>query len=97
MALDNPARLEARPYTAGQLCDLLTEATAPKARFRADASVKDQELALPPGQMPVWDVLELLYLEKGWRVDEQRDTFVLAPTRPPKADEEAPPGSEPRP
>lgn len=79
LALDSPARLAAPQYTAKQLCDLLTEATASKARFMADVSIQDEKLVLRPGQRPIWDVLELVYLEKGWRVDEEPGMLVLRP------------------
>ncbi|MGD8499952.1 MAG: redoxin domain-containing protein [Phycisphaerales bacterium] len=84
-AFDYPVKLEAKEYTAARLCEMLTNLTESDPRLVADPSIQEQKVKLPSGHMCIWDVLETLYMDKGWIVEEAREkTLLLRP--PAKAD-----------
>jgi hypothetical protein len=79
-SFDYPVNLEARDYSVSQLCENLTEITQSNPRIIADSSVENEKLSFGSGQMSVWDVLEKLYLDKGWTVEEGKDkTLIIKP------------------
>lgn len=81
--LERRVGLEARPYTVGELCKLLTTATESKPEFRVDPSIRETKLQLPRGETPIWDVVERVYLDQGWRVDEEeKSALVFRPPDP---------------
>lgn len=54
----------------------------PKAprRLRADPAIEDEELTLTSRSSYLWDLLESLHAERGWRVVfEGEDTLVFKP------------------
>jgi beta-lactamase regulating signal transducer with metallopeptidase domain/protocatechuate 3,4-dioxygenase beta subunit len=78
--LGRSVKLEARQYSVKELCELLTAKTESNPRFIADSSIEDTKLRMGEGEMSIWDVLEKLSLDKGWRVDEGREkTLILRP------------------
>ena len=79
-SFDYPVKLEDREYTAAKLCEFLTKMTDSNPRLVADRSIQEQKVKLPPGRMCIWDVLEALYLDKGWIVEgSQKKTLLLRP------------------
>ena len=77
---DNPVKLEARDYSVSQLCEILTEITQANPRITADKSIENEKIRFGKGEMSVWDILEKLYLDKGWKVDEGGDkTLTIRP------------------
>jgi len=74
--------LEAGEYTAQEICELLMKETGAKAgEIVADSSIRDQKLAFRAAKLQIWDLLERIYLEKGWRLeaDYKAKTLVLRP------------------
>ncbi len=79
-SFDYPVNLEARDYSVSELCGILTEITQSNPRIVADSTIENEKLKFGSGQMSVWDVLEKLYLEKGWKVEEGQDkTLIIRP------------------
>jgi len=79
-SFDYPVNLEAKDYSVSELCKILTEITQSNPRIIADPSIENEKLSFGRGQMSVWDVLEKLYLDKGWKVDEGADkTLIIKP------------------
>ncbi|MHC4640007.1 MAG: M56 family metallopeptidase [Planctomycetota bacterium] len=77
---DRKVKLQARDYSVSELCEILTEITKSNPRLIAESSIENEKLRFGRGEMSVWDVLEKLYLDKGWIVDEGQDkTLVLKP------------------
>ena len=78
--LHRQVKLDTKSYTAEELCELLTAAARSKPRLVVDDSIQHTKLQLTAGETPIWDVLEAVYLDKGWKVDEQKPaTLVLRP------------------
>jgi len=79
-SFDYPVKLEDRDYSLSELCEILTSITQSNPRIIADPSIENEKLRFGKGQMPVWDVLEKLYLDKGWKVDEgEEKTLIIRP------------------
>jgi nitrous oxidase accessory protein NosD len=76
-SFDYPVNLEAREYSVSKLCEILTEITQSNPRIIADPSIENQKLRFGRGEMSIWDVLEMLYLDKGWRLDEGQDKTLI--------------------
>jgi HEAT repeat protein len=76
-SFDYPVKLEVRDYSVSELCGVLTELTNSNPRIIADPSIENEKLRFGKGEMSVWDVLEKLYLDKGWRVDEGADKTLI--------------------
>jgi len=69
-----------RQKTVAELCQLLTTETKPDFRITADPELENETIALEFEERLIWDVLESLYLEKGWIVTEGGDkSLVLHP------------------
>jgi hypothetical protein len=76
-------KLPAKDYTAEELCGLLTAEAKPGPAFRAQSSIRSETVRLGPAETSLWEVLEKVYLEKGWTVAEEGEkTLILGP--PPK-------------
>lgn len=70
----------AKEYSAQQMCELLTETTKSSPRFKADPSIQNEKLTVSPEQVSIWDLLETIYLDKGWRLEEEGEkTLILRP------------------
>ncbi len=79
-SFDYPVNLEAKDYSVSQICEILTEITQSNPRIIADPSIENEKLSFGRGRMSVWDLLEKLYLDNGWRVDEGQDkTLIIKP------------------
>ncbi len=73
--------LDKEKYTVEELCQFLTEKMDSRTQFKADSSIRGEELTLSPGERSIFDLLESIYLEKGWRVkSEGRATLVILPS-----------------
>lgn len=70
-------RLKSRSYTASELCKLLSTATDGRAKFTAAPSIESQSVQFSRSNVSIWDLLEQLYLERGWEVSARDDTFTL--------------------
>ena len=81
MALDETVSVQSRSYTAPELCKLLNGATGSRAQFVAARSLEDQSVTLSESEVPIWELLERLYLDQGWEVDALDQTFTLRAPR----------------
>ena len=73
-------KLEARDYGVTELCELLTAKTDSNPRIVADPAIENEKLKLTDKETPIWDLMEAIYLAKGWRLVEHADrTLLLRP------------------
>ena len=79
-------RPEARPYTGQELCELITARTGPRLSLVAYPPIHDERVTLDAGEMSVWELLEAVYLDTGWRIAEgsagqegRQQTLILGP------------------
>ncbi len=78
--LNRRVEIQEREYTAQELCELFTAKIDGKIRFEADPSIRDDTAEVRAGERTMWDHFESLYLDKGWKLDEQDEgTLVLLP------------------
>ncbi|MHC4461936.1 MAG: M56 family metallopeptidase [Planctomycetota bacterium] len=79
-SFDYPVQLEERDYSASEICKILTAITKSNPRLIAGTSIENEMLKLGERQMSIWDVLERLYLDKGWKLGEAPEkTLILEP------------------
>ena len=88
--LDNKVTLEAREYGAQELCDLIVKAVGAgdvspwgsQDKVVADASIRDEKVAFPAGEISLWDLVERTYLLKRWRLeaDFEAERLVFRPS-----------------
>jgi len=77
---DRKVKPEAGSYSVSDLCELISAKTGSNPRIIAEASIQNEKLKLSEREMSVWDLLETLYLEKGWKLKEgAKKTLVLYP------------------
>lgn len=82
-------RLEAREYTAREICELLTAKTESRPEIKAAPALEDEKVTPSPGERSLWEILEAIYLEKGWILAEDGGrALILRP--PPKLGKPAP-------
>ncbi len=66
----NVVNLEAREYTAQEICDLLIKETgAQPFEIVAEPSIQRQKVALQAQELHIWDLLETAYVLRRWRLD----------------------------
>ena len=82
-------RLEAREYTARELCKLLTAKTESRPEIKAAPVLGDQKVTPSPGERSLWEILEGIHLEKGWIVAEEGGRRLIL-KRPSKLRKPAP-------
>jgi hypothetical protein len=76
--LNRRVGLPAKEYTAEELCALLTAEAKPGPEFKAHPSIRGETLRFGPAKTSLWDVLEKIYLDKGWTlVEEGEKTLIL--------------------
>ena len=79
-AFGNRAAIDAKAYSARDLCELLAATAKGKVAFDADPAIENETVAFDRGSMSVWELLEFLYLNRGWTVVEERgQALVLRP------------------
>jgi hypothetical protein len=77
---DRKIVLERKQHTVSQLCELLSAGTDARPRIVADPSIETEKLPLRTRQATIWELLEEVYLTKGWKLTEQDDrTLLLGP------------------
>ncbi|HIJ52460.1 MAG TPA: hypothetical protein HPP66_04820 [Planctomycetes bacterium] len=74
---DRKVKLEAGDYSVSELCELLTDITKSNPRLIADSSIENEKLSFGKSEMSVWDVLEKLYLDKGWKLGEVPEKTLI--------------------
>ncbi len=84
LALDAIVQIESRAYSVAELCSVLTATTDSRAKFQAAPSLEAQSVTLDAGELSVWQLLERLYLHRGWQIEASGDSLIVTtPTRPP--------------
>jgi hypothetical protein len=55
------------------------KATGAEDKIAPDSSVQSQTVTFTAGKLQIWDILESIYLQKGWRLvpDYKTETLVL--------------------
>ncbi len=77
---DRKIKLEARDYRVSQLCKLLTAKTDSNPRIIADSAIENDKLKLADKETPIWDLMEAIYLDNGWKLVEHGErTLLLRP------------------
>lgn len=70
-------QLDKSTYTLNQLCDLLSTVTESKPQLTAAKDIGSQIITVAPGKVQIWDIVEMLYLQKGWRLDEKDERILI--------------------
>ena len=77
-------RLEAREYTARELCRLLTAKTESRPEIKAAPALAEKTVTPSPEERSLWEILEAVHVETGWVLREEgKSTLIFGP--PPKA------------
>jgi len=72
--------IEKTEYTVEELCGLLTEIRNGQPEFKPDPSIRSEKVSPGRGGVSIWDLLEKIYLEKGWRIGRpDKQTLILRP------------------
>lgn len=79
---DRKIKLEARTWSVSELCELLTAKTDSNFRIIAESAIENEQLTIDDKETPIWDLMEAIYLDKGWKLIEHGDrTLLLRPER----------------
>jgi beta-lactamase regulating signal transducer with metallopeptidase domain len=77
---DRKVKPEARDYSVSELCELINAKTDSNPRLVPDPSIENQKIKLAEKEMSIWEALEMIYLNKGWKVKEgEEKTLILHP------------------
>jgi hypothetical protein len=74
---DRKVKLEDRQYSVSQFCKLLTTTTDSDPRIVCDPSIVDEKLGLGNKEATAWELVEEVYLAKGWKLTEKDDKHLL--------------------
>lgn len=70
--------LESAEYKVQQLCRLISAKTENRPRVQADPALGNQSVKLEVGKTSIWEILEAVYLQTGWKIEEEdNETLVL--------------------
>ena len=79
---DRKVRLEDKQCSVSRLCELVSAGTNSDPRIAADPSIENEKLELANREATIWDLMEDIYLAKGWKLAEQGDrTLLLGPDK----------------
>jgi len=77
---DRKVRLEDKQCSVSRLCELVSAGTNSDPRIVADPSIENEKLELGNQKRTIWELMEEIYLAKGWKLTEQGDrTLLLGP------------------
>jgi hypothetical protein len=77
---DRKIMLEDDQYGVSQLCALVSAKTDSNPRLVADPSIENERLELGNREATIWELMEAVYLARGWKLIEQGDrTLLLCP------------------
>ncbi len=74
---DRWIELDQGRYTAGRLCELITEKTQSHPVLHCDVAIRDQTVNLQAASMTIWDLIERLFVHKRWRAIETSDKKLM--------------------
>ena len=69
--------MQAREYSVSELCKLVSAKTDSSPSLVVDAAIADARINLDEKEMMIWELLETLYLDKGWRLEERGDKELV--------------------
>jgi hypothetical protein len=81
-----PGKVRSRmPYTMGpsvrdrvsELCELLGAETDSNPRIVADPAIENERLELAEQETPIWDLMEAIYLDRGWKLHEHGEKTLI--------------------
>ncbi len=79
----NEVTLEAKDYSSEEICELLTkESGAKPGEMVVDSAIEGEKVALAAAKLQIWDLLETIYMKKGWKLeaDYKARRLVLRPS-----------------
>jgi len=77
---DRKIMLKDGQQNASQLCELVSARTDSNPRLVCDPSIENERLELGIREATIWELLEAIYLARGWKLIEQGDrTLLLCP------------------
>ncbi len=74
---DRKIKLEDGKYSVSQLCKLLTIRTDSDPRIVCDPSIANEKLDLGNKEATIWELVEEVYLARGWKLAEQGGKELL--------------------
>lgn len=74
---DRKIKLHPGDYRLSQLCELLTAKTDSNPRIIAASAIENEKVELADKETPIWDLMEAIYLAKGWKPVEHGDRTLL--------------------
>ncbi len=73
-------KLEAKQYTLAKLCELITANTDSTPKIIVDQSIAKEKVELSDDELPIWNILESVYLDTGFTLIEKDDkTLIFRP------------------
>lgn len=70
---DRQIELDEGLYSAGRLCELITEITQSSPVIHCDPAIRDRTVNLKADSIIIWDLIERLFADKRWRLVETGD------------------------
>ncbi len=70
-------KLESKEYRVQELCDLLSATASPVPRFKAEPSLRNEILRFDKKNMSLWEIVEKIHADKGWRVVEEGNEALV--------------------
>jgi len=74
---DRKIMLKDGQQNASQLCELVSTKTDSNPRLVCDSSIENERLELGNREATIWELMEAIYLDRGWKLIEQGDRALL--------------------
>ncbi len=74
---DRKIKLKDKLYSVLQLCELITTRTDSDPSIVCDSSIASERLEIGNKQATIWELVEEVYLAKGWKLTEKGDKQLL--------------------
>ena len=74
---DRKIKLQGRDYRVSELCELLSAETDSNPRIVADPAIENERLELAEQETPIWDLMEAIYLDRGWKLHEHGEKTLI--------------------
>jgi hypothetical protein len=79
---DRKIELQDRKYDVARLCELTSAGTNSNPKIVADPTIENESLEFVNRERTIWELMEEIYLAKGWKLTEQDErTLLLGPAR----------------
>lgn len=77
---DRTVKLQARHYIASELCELVSAKTDSNPCLVVDPAIANKKVNLGEREITIWRLLEALYLDEGWKLEEQGQKELVLKT-----------------